>query len=94
MADGIAADAAFEESRAVAVVSGDASRRDAMSALLFSLRRVRDVEVLSPSSVPLRPVSFDHVSLRRKWREEITSMINRNQYIIYIQIPSPRRRKF
>ena len=37
MADGIAADAAFEESRAVAVVSGDASRRDAMSALCCSL---------------------------------------------------------
>jgi hypothetical protein len=81
----------IEESRAVAVVSGDASRRDAMSALFFSLRRVRDVEVLSPASVPLRPVSFDHVRLWRKWREEIISMINRNQYIIYIQIPSQRR---
>lgn len=93
MADGIAADAAFEESRAVAVVSV-VTQADAMRCQHFSLRRVRDVEVLSPSSVPLRPVSFDHVSLRRKWREEITSMINRNQYIIYIQIPSPRRRKF
>jgi hypothetical protein len=76
----------IEESRAVAVVSGDASRRDAMSALFFSLRRVRDVEVLSPSSVPLRPESLSTTSA--------CGENGGNQYIIYIQIPSPRRRKF